>query len=517
MMMRPLQYLLCLFVMTTNAVWAQADGEKGNNPQETTQTHMQPEAQSESVTGDAIMPEQPDYVYRKLEVAVSSAELIRFEDSLSDIFVADSDIADVTVNSVNSFYIQAGRPGRTTIIGYDQRGGVSVLFDVHVVVDTKQLEQLIAAVEPEIEVHATATPQGILLRGSLDSPEQAEFIEQIALQYLSSVLDSADAESVLINQMRVNAANQVNLQVRVAEVSRRVGEYISVNLGFEDTGGSVSFGGATGVRGEGSSAVAFNRSSVAAGVLDSLLAVITKPWGTLYTLLDLLEDEGLLVTLAQPNLTTTSGESAEFFAGGEVPVPGAGGGGAGGGGGGDGVSIISGTVEFKEIGVRLDFTPTILSSGRISLNIEADINEINESYSQTINGNRVPGTSERTVSTVVEVASGQNFAIAGLLQNRMSSGTRQVPGLADIPILGALFRSDSFQNSETELVIIVTPLLVEPVSRQALVSPAERYSFNSQLERWLTGRVMEYHGMDMPIEQVVMAPRYLEIGGFMLE
>ena len=515
MMMRCLQILLCLFVMTT-AVWAQADVEKGKNAQQTTKTHMQTEAQSESVNDDsAIMPEQPDYVYKKLEVAVSSAELIRFDEPLSDIFVADSDVADVTVNSINSFYIQAGRPGRTTIIGYDHQGGVSVLFDVHVVVDTKQLEQLIAAVEPEIEVEATATPQGILLRGTLDSPEQAEFIEQIALQYLSSVLDSADAESVLINQMRVNAANQVNLQVRVAEVSRRVGEYISINLGFEDTGGSIGFGGATGVRGEGSSAVAFNRSTVAAGVLDSLLAVITKPWGTLYTLLDLLEDEGLLVTLAQPNLTTTSGESAEFFAGGEVPVPGAGGGGAG--GGGDGVSIISGTVEFKEIGVRLDFTPTILSSGRISLNIEADINEINESYSQTINGNRVPGTSERTVSTVVEVASGQNFAIAGLLQNRMSSGTRQFPGLADIPILGALFRSDSFQNSETELVIIVTPLLVEPVSQQALVSPAERYSFNSQLERWLTGRIMEYQGMDMPIEQVVMAPRYLEIGGFMLE
>lgn len=513
MMIRCLQFL-CFFVITTSAVWAQADVEKGKNGQETTKTQMQPEAQSESVKGDAIMPEQPDYVYKKLTVSVSSAELIRFDEPLSDIFVADSDIADVTVNSVNSFYIQAGRPGRTTIIGYDQQGGVSVLFDVHVVVDTKQLEQLIAAVEPEIEVEATATPQGILLRGTLDSPEQAEFIEQIALQYLSSVLDNADAESVLINQMRVNAANQVNLQVRVAEVSRRVGEYISINLGFEDTGGSVGFGGATGVRGEGSSAVSFNRSSVAAGVLDSLLAVITKPWGTLYTLLDLLEDEGLLVTLAQPNLTTTSGESAEFFAGGEVPVPGAGGGSAGGGGG---VSFTSGTVEFKEIGVRLNFTPTILSSGRISLNIEADINEINESYSQTINGNRVPGTSERTVSTVVEVASGQNFAIAGLLQNRMSSGTRQFPGLADIPILGALFRSDSFQNSETELVIIVTPLLVEPVSQQALVSPAERYSFNSQLERWLTGRVMEYQGMDMPIEQVVMAPRYLEIGGFMLE
>jgi pilus assembly protein CpaC len=280
---------------------------------------------------------------------------------------------------------------------------------------------------------------------------------------------------------------QVNLRVRIAEVSRSLAKEISGNLDTFDTappGGQLySFGTGRNFVSKESTATGttftFNRPSGS-----NLIGTVGKLFGIdVAAAFDLAERNGLIATLAEPNLTTVSGETAEFRAGGQIPFP---------------VSSGLGNVgiEFKNFGVSLQYTPTVLSNGRISLRVRPEVSEISSQGAVRVGGTEVPSITTRMADTTVELGSGQSFMIAGLLQNTSSSSVSKMPGAGDIPVLGALFKSNGWRRSETELMIIVTPYLVKPVSDNEIKLPTDGFNAPNDLERVLLGKVASRTGGD---------------------
>ncbi|MCZ6845189.1 MAG: type II and III secretion system protein family protein, partial [Alphaproteobacteria bacterium] len=277
-------------------------------------------------------------------------------------------------------------------------------------------------------------------------------------------------KETLINQILVVGPNQVNLRVRIAEVSRTVLKNLGFNFDFLGTIGNFAFGLATGrpfLTGIGT----------AAGLVDSS-GVLSGSFGgrnfDANGIIDALEDEGLITLLAEPNLTALSGETASFLAGGEFPIP---------------IVDEDGKIhiEFKTFGVSLAFTPTIVSDDRISLKVMPEVSALSSAGAVQINGIVIPALTTRRANTTVELGSGQSFVIAGLLQADTNQSVNETPGLADIPILGALFRSTDFRRSESELVIIVTPYLVRPVSSAALALPTDGFEVPDDYDRIVNG------------------------------
>ncbi|MBC6444762.1 MAG: type II and III secretion system protein family protein [Alphaproteobacteria bacterium GM202ARS2] len=470
------------------------------------------------------------YDYKSIEVEVSRAIVVDMEQALSDIFIADPAIADVQVSSSQTFYVYGRQPGRTTVIGYGLNGEVVRIFDLQVLYHVTDLKKTISRLVPNSRIEVTSTPRGVMLMGRVNTPQESLTVRRLAVQYLESL---GASEEMLIDNVVVQGPNQVNLQVRVAEVSRDVGDMIGVNLEASLPGsrGRASFGSGRDFRvplGTDTTGTTDQLRNTAATILnrplagDSLDVALRSQqgqnfllgffgsWGALYAMLDLLEEENLVTTLARPNLTSVSGETASFLAGGEVGVPSVGGGAAG--------AVV---IEFRPFGVSLEFTPTILSSGRISLRLDVAVSNLSASNATTADGLRIPGFTTRRATTTVDVASGQSFAIAGLLQSDVNNSVDQHPFLANIPILGALFRSDSFRRRESELVIIVTPLVVEPVVADELRTPQDGTNFNSQIERLLTGRLFERHGEEQDEDnretEQEQGAEYLDIGGFMVK
>jgi pilus assembly protein CpaC len=314
--------------------------------------------------------------------------------------------------------------------------------------------------------------KNLILGGNASSPRDATQ----AMQLASGLFQNAEDQGVILNQMSLAGPNQINLQVRIAEVARDSIKQLGFN--FDAFGGPSSdflLGLVTG------GVPAFN--SVfdvfsAAGEANGFGAKLTQPNLTVDALIDALEEQNLITVLAEPNLTTLTGETASFLAGGEFPIPVP---------GEDGKV----TIEFKAFGVSLSFTPTILDSGRMSVRVRPEVSTISTVNSATVANFIVPSLSTRRSETTVELGSGQSMAIAGLLRNDVRETVSEFPGLADIPILGALFRSTSFQNEETELVIIVTPYLVQPTSDVALLAPTDGLQIPNDLERTVKGSVYE--------------------------
>ena len=398
-----------------------------------------------------------------LGLEVHKGMLVRLDQPASVIFVANPAIADVQVKSPRLVYVFGTSVGETTFFAVGQDENVLASFVVQVTHNLAGLRTAIAALNPGADVTVFSADRNLVLDGVVDSPVQAENIRQLAARFA--------ADGALINRLRVDAANQVNLRVRVAEVSRSVVKQFGINWDAVLTGGSFLFGLATGnpLLATGNFLTRENgvNNVFASGTLGNNL--------DLNVLVDALADEGLLHVLAEPNLTALSGERASFLAGGEfpIPVPGA----------NDSV-----TIEFKKFGVRLAFMPVILDNGRISLEVSPEVSQLSATGAVKINNFVIPALTTRQARTTVELASGQSFAIAGLLQNNLNHDVSKFPGLGDLPLLGALFRSDRFQRDETELVILITPYLVRPVSNRRLAGPGEGLTPANDIERILMGR-----------------------------
>lgn len=391
---------------------------------------------------------------RIVHVDIRKGQVIRLSRPASSVFVADPEVADVEIKSPQFLYVLGKRAGETSLLVIDDKDEAIYSATISVTHNLRRLTSAITQLMPEEEVTVTSLDRAVILSGRVSSPRQAEDVRRLASTFIGEKAD-------LINRLQITGPTQVNLRVRIAEVSREVSKEIGFN--WEAIVNNVASGDAFlfGFGNVFQASEGFAFGNLNTGNLD------------MNVLLDALEEEGLITTLAEPNLTAMSGETANFLAGGEFPVPVP---------DEDGIAII-----FKEFGVSLAFTPSILDKGTINLRVAPEVSQLSESGAIVFAGLSIPALTTRRAETTVELASGQSLVIAGLLQNNTIRGLQKFPGLGDIPILGALFTSDRFIREETELVIVVTPYLVKPVADRQIALPTDGYNVPSDLERLFKG------------------------------
>ncbi|MAF50339.1 MAG: type II and III secretion system protein family protein [Rhodospirillales bacterium] len=389
----------------------------------------------------------------ELQLEVSKGKLVRLDAPARTVFVADPEIADIQVKSPRLIYLLARKPGQTTLFAVDGQERVLANIPVSVSHNLGRLRKAVKSLVPGAQIFIDSVESSIVIEGVVDSATQVENIVRMAEKFLPE-------GGTILNRLGVDAPNQVNLRVRVAEISRGVDKQLGFNWTIAGSIGGLALGVAT--------ANPFSSSAI-----NSITSGVSKFGWNLNAVIDALEEEGLVQVLAEPNLTATSGETASFLAGGEFPilVPGS-----------DGTV----TIEFKKFGVSLAFTPTIIGKSRVNLHVRPEVSQLSSSNAVTLNNFQVPSLTTRRAETTIELGSGQSFAIAGLLQNNVTHDISKFPGLGDIPVLGTLFKSDRFQRDESELVIIVTPYLVKPVSQQ-LSAPTDGYVSPHDAQRYSVG------------------------------
>lgn len=406
-----------------------------------------------------------------LELSVGEVRTLPLPAPAGSAVVADPRVADVQVPSPSRLFLFGKAPGRSTVQVLGAGGRVLANHEVMVLPDVSRLREELADV-PGARVSLAGT--AIVLDGDVATPMAAARIAALALAAAGGKPDG------VVNRLRVTLSSQVNLRVRVAEVSRTLAREIGFNFDIFGTVGGFNLGLATGRQIVG----ATGDLTRATGGASSFGLTRRTDSLDMNAVIDALEEEGLVSILVEPNLTARSGETASFLSGGEFPIP-------------VNQNLNNVVVEFKRFGVALDFTPTVLDGGRISLKVRPEVSELNEAASVEIRDIRVPGLSVRRAETTVDLASGQSFAIAGLLRANASNSVRSVPLLGDIPVLGALFRSTRFQRQETELVIIVTPYLVEPASSPAAFGiPNSAVVAASDMGRLLGGKIVKRNAAD---------------------
>jgi pilus assembly protein CpaC len=405
-----------------------------------------------------------------LNLSQGTGTLVRFSSPMTDLFVANDSIADVQVRSNNQLYIFGKQRGETTIYATNKAGRVVYSANVQVGSNVGSVEQMLHLAMPEAQVQAVPMNNLVLLTGTVSSPEDAAEAQRLTQAYVGE-------GTQVVSRLRTAVPLQVSLKVKIAEVNRSALKSIGVNLLSSDTTNGFRFGIGQGTSiGPASGKVdipAFGTSLVGRGSLFGL---------DLIGALDLAAKDGLVSILAEPNLTALSGETASFLAGGEFPIPVAQNGGAV-------------TIEFKQYGVGLAFTPIVLADGRISMRVRPEVSELSTEGSLKTGDFVIPALTTRRAETTVELGSGQSFMIAGLLRNVNSNDISKAPFLGDLPILGALFRSTQFKRQETELVIVVTPYLVRPVSGK-LALPTDGFRAPTDPELNLEGQL--YKGVSGP-------------------
>ena len=419
---------------------------------------------------------------RTVEIEANTAEAIRLGENATEIFVSNPEIADVQAHSSRTLYVFGKKPGETTVFASNAQGRMLATLRVRVTHALSQLRGAIGQLGHAETVRVTSIPGALVLSGTVGTPGIAADIQRTAETFLVD-----PQRERVINHLGVTAPTQVSLRVRVAEVSRTVNQQLGINWNTAFGFGAFSLGL---VQGRNILDVTGDITGVAGGLLSAPTIQNATPSsiGGTYsggrinanTVIDALANEGLITILAEPNLTALSGETASFLAGGEFPIPVA-------------QQNNSLTIEFKQFGVSLAFTPTVLDDGRISLKVRPEVSEINNDLGIKLASTTVPGISTRRAETTVELGSGQSFAIGGLLQNNTASGLDKTPGLGDLPVLGPLFRSSRFQRNESELVIMVTPVLVKPVSGHGLALPTDGLEATSQMDRFLNQRLNRTH------------------------
>ena len=423
-----------------------------------------------------------------LNMSKGTGNLVRLNSPMTDVFVANDTIADVQVRSSTQLYIFGKGAGETTVYATNKAGRVVYAANIRVGTNTGSVDEMIRLAMPDANIQATPMNNLVLLTGTVASPNDVAEAQRLVQAYVGP-------ETQVISRLRSATPLQVMLKVRVAEVNRSVMKKIGINLlNSLQTGGfnfGVSQGSGIFLPKAGDAPVAGVGPQFIRSPVGTSITALGRLFGMdIMSSLDLAQTDGLVTTLAEPNLTALSGETASFLAGGEFPVPVA-----------QGNAAIS--VEYKQYGVGLSFTPIVLADGRISMRVRPEVSELSDAGSVKLNGYVVPALTTRRAETTVELGSGQSFMIAGLLQNHHSNNIEKAPFLGDLPILGALFRSTSFQKNETELVIVITPYLVRPTSGQ-LALPSDGYRVPTDGQRVWEGQTSD--GQSGP-RSTLSAPR----------
>jgi pilus assembly protein CpaC len=402
----------------------------------------------------------------QVALSVGEGSMINLPRSVASVWTSNPKVADVYVQGPKQINLFGKDFGEATIIATAADGSVVYGAQVRVSQNLPTINDVMRAAMPESDVRVMTVGQTAILQGTVLSPADSAFAQQLAMSELNPGVDfskdGALCKICVINRLKVATPLQVTLKVRIAEVNRTLLKNIGVNLLSSDPTSGFKFGigqgDAASNSGPGSSP--FSVGALATG--GTTLGAAGKLLGLdLAGTLDLAQKDGVATILAEPNLTALSGETASFLAGGEYPIP-------------VSQSLGSTSIEYKQYGVGLAFTPVVLADGRISMRVRPEVSELSDAGSVKVGNVQVPALVTRRAETTVELGSGQSFMIAGLLRNSTSNDISKAPFLGDIPILGMLFRSTAWKRSETELVIIVTPYLVRPVSHQ-LAIPTDGY------------------------------------------
>ncbi len=436
--------------------------------QQADQSADQPSDQSAAAPAPSGPPPAP--YYGGIGVAKGAGKIVTLPHPVASIFAADPSVVEVRPASPTSIFVFGKGLGATTIVATDQNGNTIASYSVTVgpsQYPSERVDEESQYAAPGSAVSAETEPGGMIVRGTVQTPEDAE-----------NVINQAKAISpngAVVNNLSVAEPIQVELKVRIAYMSRSVTRQLGIDWGAAtDAGfniGKFNFTGAT-----GTSAPSISGTSPGA-------VGVTFPGGTFEGVIDALASDNLAHIVAEPTLTTVSGSEANFLVGGEFPVPidetGTG-----------GAAVI--TVEFKNYGVQLQFTPTVFNDGRIALQVAPQLSQLSNANSVTASASGststivIPALTVQAASTTVILGSGQGMAIAGLLEDSSNQTDNAVPALGEVPVLGALFRGDSFEREQQELVITVTPYLVNPVNSPGLLaSPDDGWTPANDLQRIL--------------------------------
>jgi len=415
---------------------------------------------------------------------LNKARVFRLPREARDILVSNPAIADVVIKTPTMLYVLGREVGDTNVFVFDSEGKQITRLEIRVDLDLAALRQVLAEVMPDESIDVTAVNRDIVLSGTVRSAQAAENARLIARRFVQG-------DDNMVNLINVGSEQQVLLRVRVAEMQRTIVK----QLGFRTTLGARNNNiNAPGIASSSlipqGTGPAFDRSFDAG--FASAQRTIADPFGTaqltvfagafnaLSTAIDALESNGLVKTLAEPNLTAISGENANFLVGGEFPIP---------------VPQDQNTItiEFKQFGILLTFTPVVLNSGVISLKISTEVSQLSTKAQVVLANFIIPSLSVNRAETTVELPSGGSLVIAGLLQDDIRNTIEGFPGLKDIPVLGSLFRSTSFQKDETELVVAVTPYLVRSVDDRSIVLPTDGFAPASDFDMYFLGRLHDVY------------------------
>jgi pilus assembly protein CpaC len=414
---------------------------------------------------------------RSLSLSLGEGQMINLSKSVANVWTSNPDVADVYVNSPRQINIFGKKMGDATIIATAKDGSLVYGANVHVSQNLSSVNEMLRAAMPDSNITVTTIGQVAVINGTVASPDDAAQAETLVSSVLNPGIKPGDPLNIVpLNRLRTATPLQVTLKVRIAEVNRDLLKQIGVNLFSSDATSGFKFGIN---QGGGTVPPAGGPFSVA-NILGSgtSLGAAGKLFGLdLIGSLDLAETDGLVTTLAEPNLTALSGETASFLAGGEFPIPVT-------QGSGNGSAV---TIEYKQFGVSLAFTPIVLADGRISMRVRPEVSELSDAGAVKLGGFTVPALTTRRAETTVELGSGQSFMLAGLLKNTNNNSIDKAPFLGDLPIIGALFRSTKFRRQETELVIVVTPYLVRPVNGQ-MAMPTNGYRAPSDAQQFWEGQ-----------------------------
>lgn len=387
----------------------------------------------------------------RLELRRGKSAVVEADAAFATIVVADPQIAEAMPTSNRSFFVRGKSPGSTTVLIYDESGAIAELIEIEVKLGLDELRGDLRRLLPGELIDVYAVHDGVYLDGKVTTAAAAEMALQLAERHVPGGV---------ANGLSVGQSQQVLLEVRFLEASRNAVR--EIGFGHNIDGNDVVIG---------------TESGTVSGLLEKTVALFTNVGGENIDIrLRALEEKGIIRTLAEPNLVALSGDTASFLAGGEFPIP---------------VSSRDNevTVEFKKFGVSLDFTPTVLGDGLVNLRVRPEVSALDRGNGIRASNIDIPGISVRRADTTVELHDGQAFAIAGLLQNNYTNDVRQTPWIGNMPVLGALFSSKRYQRNETELIIIVTPRLVQPFSHpEGVASPLDAVSEPTEAEFFLLGK-----------------------------
>jgi pilus assembly protein CpaC len=400
-----------------------------------------------------------------VRIGLGKSIVIRLPADAHDVIVGDPLVVDAVVRTKNTAYLFARTLGQTNIFFFDENGKQILNLDLDVSVDVKALQKLLERAIPGTKIIADQINNSVVLRGTAPNAAEAKTAVELAEKFMTRISEGVRAAdtpylSTVINTIKITGEDQVMLKVRIVEVQREVIKQFGVDLNS-----LLQFGAL---------ALNFNGFSPLVGGT-SLTSSYASGTNSVTAVIRALESDGLLKTLAEPNLTAVSGQAARFRAGGQVPI--------------QSCNATSGcTVTYRDFGVSLNFTPVVLSEGRINLRIQTDVSD----RANDVGG--LPSFNSRSAETVVELPSGGSMMLAGLIKDSVRQTISGTPGLKQLPVLGALFRSREFSSDQTELVVIVTPYLVGSVAEKQLATPGDHLNVATDRQTILLGRLNKIYG-----------------------